>query len=108
MMTRRYLEKKSTVLGLPMQAVGVLTSIGILLIVTSSILKLITPNVQWFNHGTVVVLAGSYGLLRYAATKKHPSFLSSWASFYLLQRKRFFLPSVSRIILSRHEKTEKH
>jgi hypothetical protein len=104
MITRRYLERKSTVLGLPMQAVGVLVGIGILLIVTSSILKLLTPHVQWFNHATVVVLTGSYGLLRYAATKKHPSFLSSLSSYYLLQRRRHFLPEVSRIILPRYEK----
>jgi hypothetical protein len=98
MITRRYLEKKSTVLGLPMQEVGLLVGIGLLMIIVSSLLKLVAPTVRWFNHLTVVVVAGSYLLLRFAACKKQPSFLLSWISYYLLQKRRRYTPSSSRII----------
>ncbi len=98
MITRRYLEKKSTVLGLPMQEVGLLVGVGLVMVIASSVLKLAAPTVRWFNHLTVLVVAGSYLLLRFVAGKKQPSFLLSWISYSLLQKHRRYIPTSSRII----------
>ena len=95
MVTRRYLEKKSTVLGLPMYQLGLLVLVMVILIVVSSLLKIAVPQYRWFNHLTVVVIAGGYFLLRYAAGKRHPTYLASLVSFKLLQRRRYYLPKVT-------------
>ena len=98
MITRRYLEKKSTVLGLPMNQVGLLVLLMVVLIIVSSFLKMFIPQYRWFNHLTVVLVAGGYLVLRYAATKRHPSYLASLLSYRLLQKGRRYEPNVSRII----------
>jgi len=95
MVTRRYLEKKSTVLGLPMYQLGLLVLAMVIMIVASSLLKIAVPQYRWFNHLTVVVIAGGYFLLRYAAGKRHPSYLASLVSFKLLQRRRYYLPTAN-------------
>ncbi len=64
MITRRYLEKKSTVLGLPMNQVGLLVLLMVMLIIMSSFLKMSIPQYRWFNHLTVVLVAGGYRKLR--------------------------------------------
>ncbi len=97
MITRRYLEKKSTVLGLPMYQLGLLVLAMVIMIVVSSLLKLATPQYRWFNHLTVVLVAGGYLVLRYATTKRHPSYLASLLSYRLLQKGRRYEPTVSRI-----------
>jgi hypothetical protein len=98
MITRRYLEKKSTVLGLPMYQLGLLVLAMVIMIVVSSLLKLATPQYRWFNHLTVVVVAGGYFLLRYAAGRRHPSYLASLLSFKLLQRRRCYQPTAGSIM----------
>jgi uncharacterized membrane protein YfcA len=101
MITRRYLEKKSTVLGLPMKQVGMLALLIVVLSVSGNILKMLFTQVHWFNHLTLIVVIGSYALMRYAASKKHPSFLISYISYFLLQRRKYFIPMSSHIILNR-------
>ncbi len=98
MITRRYLEKKSTVLGLPMYQLGLLVLAMVIMIVVSSLLKLATPQYRWFNHLTVVVVTGGYFLLRYAAGRRHPSYLASLLSFKLLQRRRCYQPTASSLM----------
>ncbi len=101
MVTRRYLEKKSTVLGLPMYQLGLLVMGMVMMIVVSSLLKLATPQYRWFNHLTVVLVAGGYFLLRYAAGKRHPSYLASVLSFKLLQRRHPYEPTAHSIMNAR-------
>ncbi len=98
MITRRYLEKKSTVLGLPMYQLGLLVLAMVIMIVVSSLLKLATPQYRWFNHLTVVLVAGGYFLLRYAAGRRHPSYLASLLSFKLLQRRHLYQPTANNIM----------
>ncbi len=98
MVTRRYLEKKSTVLGLPMYQLGLLVLGMVMMIVVSSLLKLATPQYQWFNHLTVLLVAGGYLLLRYAVGKRHPSYLASLLSFKVLQRRHRYEPTAHSIM----------
>jgi hypothetical protein len=98
MVTRRYLEKKSTVLGLPMYQVGLLVLGMVVLIIASSLLKMFAPGFRWFNHLTVVLIAGGYFLLRYASAQRHPSYLLSLISYRVLQRRRYYKPVVSRVL----------
>jgi hypothetical protein len=98
MITRRYLEKKSTVLGLPMYQLGLLVLGMVIMIVVSSLLKLATPEYRWFNHLTVALVLGGYFLLRYAAGRRHPSYLASVLSFKLLQRRHSFQPTANSMM----------
>jgi len=106
MITRRYLEKQSTVLGLPMSQVGLLVLGMVVLIIMSSILKMFFPGYRWFNHLTVALVTGGYLLLRYATGKRHPSYLASVLSYRLLQKGRYYLPAPSRILRSRPPEQE--
>lgn len=104
MITRRYLEKQSTVLGLPMNQVGLLVLLMVVLIIMSSLLKMFFPAYRWFNHLTVALVTGGYLLLRYAATKRHPSYLASMFSYRLLQKGRYFQPVPSGVLpAGRHQ-----
>ena len=101
MITRRYLEKESTVLGLPMTHVGLLVGMMVGMILMGTVAKLLLDGARWFNHLTVVLVTGSYLLLRYAASKKHPTYLSSNFSYRLLQRGKYYEPVASPTIKSR-------
>ncbi len=71
------MEKESTVLGLPATHVGLLVGMMMVgMILLSTVAKLL-DGARWFNHLTVVLVTGSYLLLRYAASRKHPTYLSS-------------------------------
>lgn len=98
MVTRRYLEKESTVLGLPMLQVGMLVLIGVVMIVFSTFLKMVMPGFKWFNHATVVILTVSYMGLKYAARKKHPSFITSYLSYHFQQKGIRFVPAANSIL----------
>ncbi len=107
MVTRRYLEKKSTVLGLPMYQVGLLVLLMVILIILSSFLKMMAPQYRWFNHLVVLLLAGGYFLLRYAASRRHPSYLTSLVSYRLLQRRKYYLPTPSLLLKTKTDDTKK-
>ncbi len=102
MITRRYLEKESTVLGLPMTHVGLLVGMMVGMILLSTVAKLL-DGARWFNHLTVVLVTGSYLLLRYAASRKHPTYLSSNFSYRLLQRGKCYEPVASPTIPNRQK-----
>ena len=98
MVTRRYLEKESTVLGLPMLQVGMLVLLMVVMIVFSTFLKMVMPGFKWFNHATVVILTVSYMGLKYAARKKHPSFITSYLSYHFQQKRTRFVPAACSIV----------
>ena len=103
MITRRYLEKESTVLGLPMTHVGLLVGMMVGMILMGTVAKLLLDGARWFNHLTVVLVMGSYLLLRYAASKKQPTYLSSNFSYRLLQRGKYYEPVASPTIRNRQK-----
>jgi hypothetical protein len=103
MITRRYLEKESTVLGLPMTHVGLLVGMMVGMILLSTVAKLLLDSARWFNHLTVVLALGSYLLLRFAASQKHPTYLSSNFSYRLLQRGKYYEPVASPTIRNRQK-----
>ncbi len=107
MVTRRYLEKKSTVLGLPMYQVGLLVLLMVILIILSSFLKMMAPQYRWFNHMVVLLLAGGYLLLRYAASRRHPSYLASLVSYRLLQCRKYYLPTTPLLLKTKTDDTKK-
>ena len=98
MVTRRYLEKESTVLGLPMLQVGMLVLLGVVMIVSGTFLKMVMPGFKWFNHATVVILTVAYMGLKYAAKKKHPSFITSYLSYHFQQKGTRFVPAAHSIL----------
>ncbi len=98
MITRRYLEKESTVLGLPMTQVGVLVLLMVALIVFSTFLKMVMPAFKWFNHATVITLTLAYMGLKYASAKKHPSFITSQISYHFQQKNKRFVPKADSIV----------
>ena len=98
MITRRYLEKESTVLGLPMLQVGMLVLLMVVLIVFSTFLKMVMPAFKWFNHATVISITLAYMGLKYASKKKHPSWISSYLSYRFQQRHRRFVPKADSIL----------
>lgn len=110
MQTRRYLEKKSTVLGLPMQEVGILSLLFMTMTVIGSVIKLFFPGITAWNHFSFIVVAAGFTILRIPASKRHPSFLVSAISYYFLQKNKSFQPGQSRIIPNRtgYEKEKKH
>jgi hypothetical protein len=71
------------------------------MILMGTVAKLLLDGARWFNHLTVVLVTGSYLLLRYAASKKHPTYLSSSFSYRLLQRGTYYEPVASPTIKSR-------
>jgi uncharacterized protein YacL len=106
MITRRYLEKESTVLGLPMMQVGMLVGLMVVMIVFSTFLKMVLPGFKWFNHATVIILTLAYMGLKYASAKKHPSWITSQISYRFQQKHKRFVPKPDSIVsnhtLSKH------
>jgi hypothetical protein len=98
MITRRYLEKESTVLGLPMLQVGMLVLLMVVLIVFSTFLKMLMPAFKWFNHATLIIVTLSYLGLKYASGKKHPSFITSYLSYHFQQKHKRFVPKADSIV----------
>ena len=98
MITRRYLEKESTVLGLPMMQVGVLVLLMVVMIVFSTFLKMVMPGFKWFNHATVITLTLAYMGLKYASGKKHPSWITSQISYRFQQKHKRFVPKADSIV----------
>ncbi|MDJ1505226.1 hypothetical protein [Xanthocytophaga agilis] len=98
MITRRYLEKESTVLGLPMLQVGMLIMLTVVLIIFSTFLKLMAPGFKWFNHATVIIVTSAYFGLKYASRQKHPSFITSYLSYRFQQKSKRFSPTADSVL----------
>ncbi len=94
-MTRRYLEKPSLVLGVPMGQVAVLAVTGVLLVLAS---KYVQQFIPYFKTGVLLTVLAGIGLLRWTASKNDPSFLSSRLSFHLLQKKKTFEPTADCVV----------
>lgn len=90
MRTYKSIERKTNVLGIPIQEFGMLACLLVILILIGGIVGFfIDVSGKFFLFSLALVLS-LYGVLRHAAQKKHPGFLLSWLSYHCFQPKTIY------------------
>ena len=81
------LERRSYVLGLPLQELGLLICLFMLSVLGGSLAGIVMKVPLSFYLLSILFISGLYLLLRRAARQKHPSFLLSYISYHFFQAK---------------------
>ncbi|MEM6342966.1 MAG: hypothetical protein AAF927_03765 [Bacteroidota bacterium] len=79
------LERKSWVLGLPLNQIGLLLCLFLVLTVGGSLLSVLLALPWWYYLASLALVLSLYLLLRKAAKRQHPDFLLSFLSYRYFQ-----------------------
>ena len=81
------IERKTKILGIPMQECGLLACLLVVLIMLGGIAGFFVNVSGSFFLFSLTLVLSIYVVLRHAAQKKHPGFLLSWLSYHCFQPK---------------------
>lgn len=88
MKVQKSLEKPTRILGMRMQELGLYICLLIGLITLTSVVRTVAPIPRSVYVVVLVMLIGSWSLLRWGERHKHPSFLVSIISWAFFQPKQ--------------------
>ena len=90
------IEKKSQVLGLGFNEIGLVILLFAILFILGNTLAMFTYVSGWYYLGSLALVVISVMILRFNNRKKRPTYLMSLISFHFFQPKRIYLSNTSR------------
>jgi hypothetical membrane protein len=91
MRTYKSIEKKSAILGMPLMDIALLLFMLIGLIMAGSVASIFISVSKYYYLCILLLIIGTYCLLKVANRKAHPAFILCLISFYFRQPKKITL-----------------
>jgi hypothetical protein len=91
MRTYKSIEKKSVILGMPLSDLALLLFMLIGLVMGGSVVSIFISVSKYYYLSTLLLIIGSYYLLKLANRKAHPAFIFCLISFHFKQPKKISL-----------------
>jgi hypothetical protein len=91
MRTYKSIEKKSAILGMPLQDLALLLFMLIGLVMAGSVVSIFITVSKYYYLFTLLLICGLYCLLKITNRQAHPGFILCFISFYFKQPKKITL-----------------
>ena len=88
MRTYKSIERRSTILGMPVTDLMLLLVALVGLVMLGSVISIFTPVSKYYYLCALGAVLGGYLVLRYANRNRHPSYLQAVLSFHFKQPKK--------------------